>query len=250
MKDYLLGLDVWEGSLDIDEAEIEAAGVAYLAIRLNSIYGSTHLDENFTQQWTQAERFRRWPYYVYNPSLSGPANAEWMGDNLPPGVKRVGIDIEVKRAGYAPKEYAGEVRRFLALVKRCWRPVVYTGQWFLTVLAYWPTDLDYWWGRYPFVMYPKNSITITWDELKAMIEKLIWSPGDAPGPVAVWQCSGDRLKLPGCRGRAVDVNLTRMTLPELDAWTGDTPAPRSWLFPLYDWAKEKGYAGPGPAEII
>ncbi len=250
MKDYLLGLDVWEGSLDIDEAVVEEAGVAYLGIRLNSIDGSTHLDENFTRQWAQAERFRRWPYYVYNPRLSGPENAEWMGDHLPPGVKRVAIDVEVKRAGYAPAAYATEVRRFVDLAKRCWRPAIYTGPWFLPVLSSWPSDCDYWWGRYPYLMYPKTSLVITWERLREMIAALRWSPGEAPGPVAVWQCSGDRLKLPGCAGRAVDTNLTRMTLPELTAWTGDQPAPRSWLFPLYDWAKEKGYAGPGPDGLI
>ncbi len=250
MKDYLLGLDVWEGSLDIDEPVLLDAGVSYLGIRLNSIDGSTHLDKNFAQQWAQAERFRRWPYYVYNPWLSGPANVEWMGDNLPPGVKRVAIDIEVRRKDYLPATYADEVRRFMKLVKANWRPVVYTGPWFLPVLSYWPGDVDYWWGRYPFVMYPKNSINITWEQLRVMIAGLAWLPGEAPGPVAVWQCSGDRLKLPGLCGRAVDVNLTRMTLPELTAWTGDQPVPRSWLFPLYDWAKEKGYAGPGPEGMI
>lgn len=67
-------LDVWEGSLDIDEQIIADGGVVGLIIRLNHISGGHHMDENFTTQWLQAINFLRAPYFVYNPWVDGKAN--------------------------------------------------------------------------------------------------------------------------------------------------------------------------------
>ncbi len=258
MKDYLVGLDVWEGSLDIDEQELQDGGVAFLIVRLNSIDGSTHMDENFHRQWAQAERFYRWPYFVYNPWLTGPENCEWMGDHLPPGVRRVAIDIEVKRKDYPASVYASEVQAFTTRAKKFWKPVIYTGGWFLPLLSSWPADVDYWWGRYPYLLCPEKSENITWQELRRRLDSLAWDPCPAasgietPGPVVVWQCSGDRLKLPGCVGRAVDVNLTLMSVPQLAAWVGDGPAAVRWEYALTEWARRQAtpYTGPDPDRMI
>jgi hypothetical protein len=254
MKDYLLGLDVWEGSLDIDESLLLQEGVGFLVIRLNSIDGNTHKDENFERQWEQAEMFFRWPYFVYNPWERGVVNAEWLGDNLPPGACRVAVDVEVKRAGLTPAGYSVELRTFLAIVKRHWKPVIYTGAWFLPLVDPWPGDCDYWWARYPFLMYPAKSQEISWSSLRLLLGELAWDPCPAgsgvkvPGPVKVWQCSGDRFKLPGCCGRVVDLDLWPGDSESLRAWLGVDPAPVRWEYALTAWARQQPnpYTGPGP----
>ncbi len=252
MNDYVLGLDVWEGSLDIDEQELLDAGVGFLIIRLNDINGGTHRDENFGRQWEQAERFIRWPYFVYNPWLSGKANVEWLGDNLPAGVKFVSVDVEVKRVGYSPAAYGAELGTFLSLARRHWKLGIYTGGWFLPLVAGWPADCEYWWARYPYLLYPAKAKAMTWEELRARLGMLSWSPGAAPGPVVVWQCSGDRMKLPGCSGRAVDVNVTRLTTAELAARIGGSPAAERWEEAITAWARRQPdpYNGPGPDGVI
>jgi hypothetical protein len=48
-----LFVDVWEGSLEIQEDELEGF-VAGFMIRLNDIQGGHHKDQNFDNQWAQA----------------------------------------------------------------------------------------------------------------------------------------------------------------------------------------------------
>ena len=50
MDTYVLGIDTWEGSLDIDEQVLWDGGVRLVIPRLNSIAGGHHLDDLFTQQ--------------------------------------------------------------------------------------------------------------------------------------------------------------------------------------------------------
>lgn len=150
---YVLGLDTWEGSLDIQEQVLLDACVGFLIPRLNSISGSTHKDDAFDQQWAEAEPFVRWPYYVYNPRLTGAQNVEWLGDNLPAGVLFVAADIEVKLedADY----YAIQVADFYQRAIKHWKVLIYTGGWFTTYLTFWPKS-EYWWARYPLLPVPRR----------------------------------------------------------------------------------------------
>ena len=79
-------LDVWEGSLDIDETILREGGVVGLIIRMNDINGGHHIDMTFDSQWKQAELFLRAPYFVYNPWVNGAANFNWMHNRLPDGL--------------------------------------------------------------------------------------------------------------------------------------------------------------------
>lgn len=89
-------LDVWEGSLDIDEEIIHGGGVVGFIIRLNHISGGHHMDTNFTPQWAQSINFLRAPYFVYNPWVDGKTNFNWLMANLPQNdVTLVSADIEV-----------------------------------------------------------------------------------------------------------------------------------------------------------
>jgi len=215
VKDYTLGIDVWEGSLEIDESLLLSKGVEFNLIRLNSIDGGHHKDENFDRQWAESVNQIRIPYFVYNPWRTGAENYAWLKANLPAGVTTIAPDIEVKRDGYSPDIYAGNVDQFIRAVRADAKlPINYTGLWFLPLLAYWPQDTEYWIARYPTSMYPTTATRITWEELKVKIANLTWYPGSSttiPGPCGLWQCSGDRFILPGTN-RTTDINLFNGTV--------------------------------------
>lgn len=222
---YILGGDVWEGALDIDENTLLSAGVKFLVIRLNDINGGSHIDTNFVNQWGQAERFLRAPYFVYSPWTTGQKNAQFLMDNLPLETTRIFADIEVSYAGYSPKEYANNVRAFVSQIKAYKKPLsIYTGGWFLNMLSEWPKDVDYWWARYPNWVYPSQKTSVSWEWITNRVNQLAWSPDygtyKSPGPVVLWQCTADRYIMPGCAGRPMDINIYNGTLDVLSGWWG------------------------------
>jgi hypothetical protein len=225
MKSYSIVLDVWEGQLEIDEAALFAGGVVGLVIRLNDMNGGHHMDEGFEKQWAEAASFLRWPYFVYNPWVSGAENYDWLARHMPSDCPAVALDIEVRKTGLAPKEYGKQIGIFKNLVNQEWNTHNYTGEWFLDVLSPWPID-DYWWAQYPFLMYPASVQRISYEVLKAKLDMLVWPPmnsAKSSGKIRMWQCSGDRLILPGTT-RAVDVNVFNGNVDELRTWLGYSPS--------------------------
>jgi hypothetical protein len=221
MKDYILVLDTWAGQLEVDEAVMFAGGLSGLVIRLNSIYGGHHMDEGFARQWAEAEAFVRWPYFVYNPWVTGKENYYWLLAHMPKGCPAVAIDVEVRKSGYSPAMYGAQLDDFMWRIQAIWRAHIYTGEWFLAEVSPWP-KADIWWSQYPYSMYPASRITISWDELRMKIGKLTWPPvnaNKAPGAVRMWQCSGDRIILPGS-SRPMDINIFPGTVADLKAWLG------------------------------
>lgn len=245
-----LVVDVWEGQLEIDEAVLKAGGVAGMSIRLNSISGGHHLDDNFKVQWKEAENFSRFPYFVYNPWVDGTANFNWLAANCPPEVRLVSADIEVRKTGYASSTYANEVKKFLALCKTRWKMIIYTGQWFLPYLAQWPKDLDYWWAQYPdHETYFKG--VSTWEELKLRLDKLDkpFNLRYMPGPLKMWQFSGDALILPGNK-REIDVNIFYGSADDLKAYVNEAPPafkPKTYYRVLHDVEIENWSYRPRPS---
>jgi len=222
-------LDVWEGSLDIDEQVIYNGGIVGLIIRLNHMSGGHHMDANFTTQWLQSVNFLRAPYFVYNPWVDGKTNFNWLMANLPKNdVTLVAADVEVAYPEYSPEVYADQVQTFTDLTKAQVHLIIYTGQWFLPFLSHWPTNVEYWWARYPDRLYPTPSEAWSYEKLEVETERYGFYPDPqkkSPGPIEVWQCSGDRIKLPGCQGRAVDVNLINKTPAATRAWWGVSTPP-------------------------
>jgi GH25 family lysozyme M1 (1,4-beta-N-acetylmuramidase) len=226
MQTYQLLVDVWEGQLEVDEATLRANGVAGMLIRLNDMNGGHHMDTNFAAQWAQAEGFARAPYFVYNPWVSGLENYNWLRANMPSAAGAVMIDIEVRKDGYSPATYAFEVQKFIELAKTQWKTAIYTGQWFLSYLSVWPKDVDYWWAQYPYTFYPASVVSMTWNELRAKLDAFT-GPINAmscPGPLRMWQFTGDKLILPGCV-RPIDVNAFFGTAQDLAAWLGMAEEP-------------------------
>jgi GH25 family lysozyme M1 (1,4-beta-N-acetylmuramidase) len=223
-----LGIDVWEGSLEVDEVELQRGDVEFVLIRLNSISGNHHLDKGFFKQWAEAANFIRIPYFVYSPWYSGKGNFDWLTSNIPAGISTLAVDIEVRRDGYTPVQYGENLKDFLTRCKaKGYNIILYTGAWFLTVVFEWPSDTEYWWARYPTLLYPETSTAVSWNGLQSLLGKVEFAPGKTPGPCALWQCSGDRIILPGTK-RTMDVNvfngtplqmITRYKLP-----TGQVPA--------------------------
>ncbi len=240
MNDYCLILDVWAGNLDIDEQILQDARVRALIIRLNSITGGLTPDTNFGAQWEQAARFYRAPYFVLNPYLTGLQNVEWMGDHLPPGVKRVYYDIEVRRTDLPPADYAREVDIFYRQAAKFWIGEIYTGPWFVPLLSKWPVGASYWWGRYPFVWYPAASVQISWDAIHDKIKATAWAPACNLGTVHIWQISGDRMKPPGCNNRAIDINLFQGNDDDLRAYWGAEPIRKPWAFQVTEALRKLG----------
>jgi len=229
MNSPILGIDTWEGQLEIDEAVLKANNVRFVFIRLNDMNGGHHKDTGFDKQWAEAVNFLRAPYFVYNPWVDGLKNFQWLQANMPAGCKVVAVDIEVRMSGYPSATYAAEVAKFEALLKvNNFRYVIYTGEWFLSYLSTWNKNAPYWWAQYPYEFYPASALRLTWDDLRARLVKYS-APSNAakcPGLLKFWQFSGDRLILPG-NAREMDVNVFLGTEAELAAFFGTVTPPPS-----------------------
>lgn len=217
---YQIVLDLWEANTDVDVETLKENGVTGLIVRLNDMVGGHHLDEHFEQNWAKALLFSvQTLYFVYNPWVDGKANCDWLIAHLPAnfGKRRILVDVEVKYAGYSPTTYAKELQKFIALVKAAgYQIAIYTGAWFLSVVSSWPTQEDYWWGAYPYVL--TNSKT--WEEYKQALSTVSYSSFTkaSPGPAKIWQCTGDGVRLAGFGNHAVDVSVFPGTLEDLAGW--------------------------------
>lgn len=239
MKDFTILLDAWEGSLDIDEDILLSEGIAGVIPRINDINGGHHMDKNFITQYQQAKVFpiNSILYQVYNPWVSGLANFEWLAKHAPADTKSVMLDIEVTYPGYKMPSavYANEVQIFFDLCRKNWTTFIYTGAWFYDRLTYWP-EADYCLARYPFTLYPPKTQHWTWAQLRDVLLKTKYFPGLPPDikkgilpseRLKLWQCSGDRLILPGTDNRPIDIIVYPDMLDSLVSWLGGSiPQPK------------------------
>lgn len=246
---YILGLDTWAGSLNIDEQVIWDGGVRFIIPRLNSITGGLTLDTEFSRQWAQAVRFYRVPYFVYSPFRPWAENLQFLGDNLPAGVRRVCVDVEVKRDGYSSGAYAADFEHFYLGAKQNWNVTIYTALWFAPYLAYWPPGAEYWWARYPLSWYPATSQIISWEAIQAKAAVQTWAPNCTLGTCALWQISGDRYKPPGCQGRAVDINLFNGSDAALAQWAGAEQVQDNWYWDVTLGLRELGKTVRDPMSV-
>jgi GH25 family lysozyme M1 (1,4-beta-N-acetylmuramidase) len=219
-------VDIWEADNYLEVPTLLNAGVMGAIVRLNDMNGGHHLDELFPVNWERAKQFAvQSVYFVYNPWVDGKTNADWFLSHLPSDIahRRLFADVEVKYAGYSPDTYASEVAKFKDLIEKKFPYSAYTGQWFLNYLSKWPTG-SYWWARYPDVFWPEPPQTITWAEFDRRGAAMKFKDADpdksCPGTVELWQCSGDKLFLPGLNGRAIDVNYFDGTVDQLKAFFG------------------------------
>ena len=232
-----IGIDVWEGQLEMDEAVLKANGVKFISIRINNTVGGHHLDTGFVKQWEEAAAFVRFPYFVYNPWVDGKANFDWLAAHMPSNAKSVAIDIEIAYSGITAAKYAGEVNKFLSFCDGMkWKTIIYTGGGYLGLLSKWP-KMDFWWAQYPD---PKTYFgdTSTWDGLKDKLTKLDkpFNANLVPGNLKIWQFSGDYLTLPGTI-RKIDVNVFYGSDQEMAAYFGMeviNTAPSKVEVPLVD----------------
>jgi hypothetical protein len=228
METYTLCVDVWEGSLDIDEKILKEAQVEGISIRINNMSGGHHKDTNFEAQWKQSEAFVRWPYFVYNPWVDGKANYDYLYSIFPKDATHVMCDIEVRKEGYSPATYANEVFKFIELVSKSWSYDIYTGEWFKSYLSYWP-NTRYTWARYPYSMYPKETTYISWEDLHARLRQLTWNPSNTSGTCDMWQLSADRFILPGTAKRPIDIIAHNGNLDSLKRYTSFSERPENTL---------------------
>jgi hypothetical protein len=167
------------------------------------------------------------------------------------------IDIELRNLEMTPVAQGAEFNKFITLCRSRWKTVIYTGQWFLSNHTPWP-DGDYWWSAYPSITYPVSVTTVTWDDLRARIAGLgwpVWNAKFCPGTIKLWQCSGDRLVIPGTI-RPMDINVFPGTPAEYRAWLGlgvpippvivPPTIPLTWEQSITAWARGMGYTGPNP----
>lgn len=184
------------------------------------------MDANFASQWVQAVNFLRAPYFVYNPWVTGHENFVWLRDHLPTcGVTRVFLDVEVTKSGYSSETYADELQICVNETKAIYpRTTIYTGGWFLSIVAHWPTNVDYWWARYPYTLCPPGDRqTWSWEKWRTTSNTYGYHPdptSKCPANIGLWQCSGDKLILPGTADRAIDLNLWNGDVHSLEAWWG------------------------------
>ncbi len=249
LSQYKLILDVWEGSLDINEEQLAEGGVDGLIVRLNSTAGTLHMDDNFTRQWEEGKRFARALYYVESPSYPERDQIKFLADHIPDDCQVVCPDLELRGSyGYLIPDINITLREIMHK-----KVMVYSGSWVQEFISL-PLGEEYWWAAYPDLVYPHNSLTLTWPTLKQYLSRLSWIGNLAPGKIVLWQCSGDRLILPGTAGRAIDINLMPIAdfvrifgkpkpEPEPD------PLPFKLYFPEITNGADPATMPPGPAAV-
>lgn len=227
MNEYQLVLDAWGEQAISDMQTLKDNGVKAVLLRLNDINGGHHMDEGFWPQWDAAGRvgMLRAPYFVYNPWVSGAQNYAWLSAHVP-DCKLVMADVEVAKPDYPRSAYANELKSFISLIDARWNRMIYTGEWFLPLVSGWPGG-NYCWAAYPFSLYPGSAQVWSYDQLRAVMDTLTVpvNQGAIPGILKMWQCSGDRLILPGSGGHPIDVDLFRGSYAELQAFFGETVIP-------------------------
>jgi hypothetical protein len=238
-------VDTFQGNV-VDEQALLAAGVSGRILRINTVYGKFIKDTAFDDEWRKAAAFPvRMIYFVYDPDATGQQNYDWLAANIPPACTAVSLDVEIRPSSGISAAWVGQ--QLAACVKLCqahWKTSIYTGAWFLSFISGWPA-CEYWWAQYPSALYPAAAVHTTWDALKAQLSALAWPPANykqCPGTVKLWQCSGDRLILPGC-ATPLDICIWPGDLQSLAAWTGSTP-PVSMTRDecLDDLLKKNGYS--------
>jgi len=217
---YAIGLDVWEGSGDINEGIIKAAGIEFLIIRMNTSWGGLQYDKNFLTQWAQASGFARAAYVVIDPGIAADAYRAWIKSSKPSDCNIICPDIEIK--GSTPAAYSALLTKLYAgLIADGNKVVQYSGYGSYFLANPWVKSVDQWWARYLYSVHPTELINgvltathpnITWEELKVKLAALNWTPlvtslSEAQtGHIAIWQATSSYI-LPGCANHPVDVNL-------------------------------------------
>jgi hypothetical protein len=252
----ILGIDIWEGDVNLDYNVLKAAGVQYDIIRIDDTKGNLHLDNLFLDHWAKAEQAEiiHWPYYVYSPWDAPYKQYDWLKANVPADVKLIAIDVELK-GNLSPNMLRDSVEMTLKMASQLWKVIIYTGGWFwqanTITQAHWMTEYEYWWARYPYALYPEKPMAISWEGLKVLMEStgfhpLIFSPFSC----RLWQATADRMIMPGCGGKPIDVNWWNGTIEELANLSGyaipvkePTTQERfeERLSALEEWAKGAGY---------
>lgn len=131
--------------------------------------------------------------------------------------------------GITADQYAVDVETFKQYATLKWKKdVCYSGGGFVNLLSHWPHDIDYWWANYVYALYPSTSVSMTWEQLRAALLTVSWPPSTynlCPGPLRLWQATGDRIKLPGTSNRPADINIFCGSLNDLRVWMGYDPLP-------------------------
>lgn len=220
---YQIILDFWEGNPDINIPLLKANGVVGLIARLNDMHGGHHMDKMFAENWAKTQEFPISAlYFVYNPWVDAVQNYMWYQDHMPAdyGNRRVFIDVEVRYSGYSPIIYGREVAKFMAMVRKDRPATIYSGGGYREILTPWPKDEEYWWAAYSTTL----TLQKTWDKYKEVLARIEFGEFVklSPGPVRLWQATGDGVKLPGFGNHAVDINVFPGTLEEAREWFNST----------------------------
>lgn len=160
-----------------------------------------------------------------------------------PAIKTVVLDMEQQWADWA--EWPNNITHLLSskvisdcgrrmaqdLTLRGYKVVIYTRNSFMD--SYSP-DMKSWVYAYDLWLasYPTHATVTTWEAWVSQVLPAIrgYWPSFKGTKARLWQCSGDRDKLPGTYGAtgglsALDISLFSGTEAELDLWWGRTPIP-------------------------
>ena len=223
MDNPTLLVDIWEGQPNVDFQILKDNGIVGIIIAINKYTGALQFDSEFVKRYNQALSmgFSVIPYMVYSPYHTAQEYANWLFANIPSSAKAVAIDTEIGKAGYSSDAYATEYAKFISIIKEKLHVVIYTGEGFLNLLAHWP-DEEYYWAEYPSVFYPVEQVW-TWDKVRTMLKGFDGPLNRDKVPsekLLIWQCSGDRLILPGSP-RPIDVDVFFGSLDDLQQFAGN-----------------------------
>ena len=244
---YSLVIDTWLGQGPVDVAALD--GVSGGIARLNSCNGLLKRDPSFDAAWKSYERLpARGLYFVYHPDMTGFANHAFLEANAPLDCTAFFVDVEIRPlshdGGFVAAQLAEFVKRFRAIYPDALL-CIYTGGWFIPEINYWPRDVDYWYSRYPYALYPDPKQLglvkrVSWDWVRMAIDAFdasqpagawAWMRSGSQGsnafrigPVKLWQAMADRHIVPGS-DHIMDINIFPGSVDELRAWFKMTGTP-------------------------
>ncbi len=224
MNNPTLMVDINQWQTDFSPQVLKDNNVAGAILAFNIYTGALILQPNFINQYNKclSVGVTVIPYMVYRPTIDAKDYINWITANLPTGAKTIFVDVEIVLTGYSKDDYAKNLSDFITLAKAKWNVVVYTGEWFLPNLSYWP-DVPYWWSQYPSTFYPQTTQYWTWDQVrnKLLPYTVPYNAGEVPsGDLLIWQFSGDRIVVPSSSNK-MDLNVFYGTTDELITLAGN-----------------------------
>jgi hypothetical protein len=236
VDNYTTIIDTSQFTGDMEDGLLKSKAII---IRMNGVWPQAehqaefYIDHCFRKQWNKSLSSNPVPYFIFSPYHTGVENYNFLNTYSLTGIKTIFVDVELENPGIDKKEYGKRLNDFYNLAAKKTHIVIYTGAWFTPKVEPWP-DCEYWFSWWPEIMYPPAETKLTWDELDKKLKTLSWAEmtkraaGAGIKTVCLWQCSGERLVVPGSPTR-MDINVYPDSFDKYKAWVNNEQPKRKQL---------------------